>query len=408
MQSQCFNFFSNNIQTRAPLRSTPSAHEAMFAPSVSHAVVRAVSVAPFRAGSSRHRPRPARHVARPVRSASSSAAENENSEGIDALSDVTRAVLAFHAAERNGNGDRGRGGERTVPLESWAARYGWTVDVAERVLWQADVPLKSAITSGDANPIGKDVRIVDAKAAYVGVWLTFVEADHVVQSLLHRTHGNPNSTAVKGGGSMMKKQALDAAQKMLQESFKECEPEGGGHIARRSTVAAWGDITRALQRRYAGVDAESCPYAVLTKKVKNKRAYRAVVSTFDDSTLGSTGDLAGWEIVVGAVRGPGSESTAPPLRPAVESDAREKERGGFGVRAGIGASTTSGKVVFSNNIAARRAARAASWKRHINATYELDQCDNPWADEGTCRKADEARKLAEAAEKRRRSRLGSW
>jgi len=102
----------NNIQTRAPLRSTPSAHEAMFAPSVSHAVVRGVSVAPFRAGSSRHRPRPARHVARPVRSASSSAAENENSEGIDALSDVTRAVLAFHAAERNGNGDRGRGGER--------------------------------------------------------------------------------------------------------------------------------------------------------------------------------------------------------------------------------------------------------------------------------------------------------
>ena len=87
------------------------------------------------------------------------------------MSDVTRAVLAFHAAERNGNGDRGRGGERTVPLESWAARYGWTVDVAERVLWQADVPLKSAITSGDANPIGKDVRIVDAKAAYVGVWL---------------------------------------------------------------------------------------------------------------------------------------------------------------------------------------------------------------------------------------------
>ena len=104
---------------------------------------------------------------------------------------------------------------------------------------------------------------------------------------------------------MMKKQALDAAQKMLEESFKECEPEGGGHIARRSTVAAWGDITRALQRRYAGVDAESCPYAVLTKKVKNKRAYRAVVSTYADSTLDSTGDLAGWEIVVGAVRGPG-------------------------------------------------------------------------------------------------------
>ena len=324
------------------------------------------------------------------------------------MSDVTRAVLAFHAAERNGNGDRGRGGERTVPLESWAARYGWTVDVAERVLWQADVPLKSAITSGDANPIGEDVRIVDAKAAYVGVWLSFVEADHVVQSLLHRTHGNPNSTAVKGGGSMMKKQALDAAQKMLEDSFKECEPEGGGHIARRSTVAAWGDITRALQRRYAGVDAESCPYAVLTKKVKNKRAYRAAVSTYADSTLESTGDLSGWEIVVGAVRGPGGETTAPPLRPAVESDAREKERGGFGVRAGIGASTTNGKVVFSNNIAARRAARAASWKRHINATYELDQCDNPWADEGTCQKGDEARKLAEAAEKRRRSRLGSW
>ena len=322
------------------------------------------------------------------------------------MSDVTRAVLAFHAAERNGNGDRGRGGERTVPLESWAARYGWTVDVAERVLWQADVPLKSAITSGDANPIGKDVRIVDAKAAYVGVWLTFVEADHVVQSLLHRTHGNPNSTAVKGGGSMMKKQALDAAQKMLEESFKECEPEGGGHIARRSTVAAWGDITRALQRRYAGVDAESCPYAVLTKKVKNKRAYRAVVSTFD-STLDSTGDLAGWEIVVGAVRGPGSESTAAATaRGGVRREGKGARR--LWRPRGYRRVHDDGKVVFSNNIAARRAARAASWKRHINATYELDQCDNPWADEGTCQKADEARKLAEAAEKRRRSRLGSW
>ena len=92
----------NNIQTRAPLRSTPSAHEAMFAPSVSHAVVRGVSVAPFRAGSSRHRPRPARHVARPVRSASSSAAENENSEEHRCVErrDARRARLPRRGAQR--------------------------------------------------------------------------------------------------------------------------------------------------------------------------------------------------------------------------------------------------------------------------------------------------------------------
>ena len=89
-----------------------------------------------------------------------------------------------------------------------------TVDAAERVLWQADVPLKSSISAGDANPIGKNVRIVDAKSAYVGVWLAFVEADHVVSALLAE-RGDPNSTAVKGGGSMTKKQALDAASAQL-------------------------------------------------------------------------------------------------------------------------------------------------------------------------------------------------
>ena len=87
------------------------------------------------------------------------------------------------------------------------------------------------------------------------------------------------------------------------------------------------------------------------------------------------------------------------------------------MRAGIGRASTSGIGDFSNNevannVAARRAARAASWRRRVDAAYgQLDRCDNPWADEdegGACGRADEARRLAEAAEKRRRSRLGSW
>ena len=390
--------------------ASASTHEAMFAPCVLPVVARGAYVAPLRAGSSRRRPRPARSVRSratvPVRSASSSAESD-----FDDLSDVTRDVLAFHAAERNGNGDRGRGGERTVPLESWAARYGWTVDAAERVLWQADVPLKSSIGAGDANPIGKDVRIVDAKSAYVGVWLAFVEADHVVSALLARERGDPNSTAVKGGGAMTKKQALDAASAQLATKHAAAHPEGGGCIQRRSTVAAWGDVIRALRRRYRKGD-DACPCALLTKKVKTRRAYRAVRAGSSERVA----DVDGWEIVLGALE-PDVHHASHPF--AVE-DARERERGGFGVRAGIGASSVytndggaagAGSTDVANNIAARRAARAASWKRRVNATYELDRCDNPWADEdegGACGRADEARRLAEAAEKRRRSRLGSW
>ena len=217
--------FEKRSTNRGTHLASASTHEAMFAPCVLPVVARGAYVAPLRAGSSRRRPRPARSVRSratvPVRSASSSAESD-----FDDLSDVTRDVLAFHAAERNGNGDRGRGGERTVPLESWAARYGWTVDAAERVLWQADVPLKSSIGAGDANPIGKNVRIVDAKSAYVGVWLAFVEADHVVSALLARERGDPNSTAVKGGGSMTKKQALDAASAQLATRHAASQPEG--------------------------------------------------------------------------------------------------------------------------------------------------------------------------------------
>ena len=59
---------------------------------------------------------------------------------LSALGAVTRAVLAFHDAEGNGNGDRARGGEATVPLASWAKRYGWDVAFAERVLWERMTP----------------------------------------------------------------------------------------------------------------------------------------------------------------------------------------------------------------------------------------------------------------------------
>ena len=390
--------------------ASASAHEAMFAPCVLPVVARGAYVMSLRAGSSRRRPRPARSVRSratvPVRSASSSAEFDA-----DDLSDVTRDVLAFHAAERNGNGDRGRGGERTVPLESWAARYGWTVDAAERVLWQADVPLKSSIGAGDANPIGKDVRIVDAKSAYVGVWLAFVEADHVVAALLARERGDPNSTAVKGGGSMTKKQALDAASAQLATRHAASQPEGGGCIQRRSTVAAWGDVIRALRRRYRKGGDDACPYALLTKKVKTRRVYRAVRAGGSSS---NASDLDGWEMVLGAV-----DDASITRRPRSRWRTRGNASGAGSACAPASAPRacirttdfSNGTTDVANNIAARRAARAASWKRRVNATYELDRCDNPWADEdegGACGRADEARRLAEAAEKRRRSRLGSW
>lgn len=213
---------------------------------------------------------------------------------------------------------------------------------------------------------------------------------------------------------MTKKQALDAASAQLAMKHAAAHPEGGGCIQRRSTVAAWGAVIRALRRRYRKGD-DACPCALLTKKVKTRRVYRAVRAGSSENVA----DLDGWEIVLGAVED--AHHAAP--APAVE-DARERERGGFGVRAGIGASSATddvkrlfnnggGAMDVANNIAARRVARAASWKRRVNATYELDRCDNPWADEddgGACGRgsADEARRLAEAAEKRRRSRLGSW
>ena len=382
----------------------------MFAPCVLPVVARG-AVAPLRAGSSRRRPRPARSVRSratvPVRSASSSAESD-----FDDLSDVTRDVLAFHAAERNGNGDRGRGGERTVPLESWAARYGWTVDAAERVLWQADVPLKSSIGAGDANPIGKNVRIVDAKSAYVGVWLAFVEADHVVSARWRGSEGTRNSTAVKGGGSMTKKQALDAASAQLATRHAAAQPEGGGCIQRRSTVAAWGDVIRALRRRYrkggttrarARCSPRRSRPGECTAPFEPAASVRPRGSRRDGRL--SSAPLDGRASRVSRVRGGGREGTrAGWVRRARRH--RRLERVYERRRR-----SRSGSTDVANNIAARRAARAASWKRRVNATYELDRCDNPWADEdegGACGRADEARRLAEAAEKRRRSRLGSW
>ena len=61
-------------------------------------------------------------------------------------------------------------------------------------------------------------------------------------------------------------------------------------------------MIRALRRRYLtkGGGDDACPYALLTKKVKTRRVYRAVKNVVG-SSLDHGLDLDGWEMVLGAV-----------------------------------------------------------------------------------------------------------
>lgn len=350
-------------------------------------------------------------------------------EGWDPISDVTRAVLAFHVSEGNGNGasravERAdgttyfpRGGERTVPLESWARRYKWDVPFAERVLWDADCPTRGRIVAGGVEP-DPAVKTVDAAVAYVGVWITFVEADHVVSALAECKGVDGTRKA-----HVTKREALEAAQEALLNNYGSCVPEGGTNIQARTTAGAFGDVLKCLRRRYK--TAAECPFVILTRKAKRQRVYRCVPA----GTPGG-GAPPGWEVVFGSFKGTAAGGT-----PGGGVEDARQERGGFGVRAGIGRGglrttpvgdatametrytaameTPGGKAggggadPFESAAAAmkaRRAARSASWK--LGTAVVDARGGDAKADDGEGAVA--SRQLVAAANRRRRARLSSW
>ena len=146
------------------------------------------------------------------------------------------------------------------------------------------------------------VRTVDASVAYVGMWITFVEADFVVRALL-RCGGAAAADDAAGAGagmgkSLTKREALAAAQKALMTEYAACIPEGGTNIQKRTTAGAFGDVVKGLRRRHR--QAADFPFAMLTRKVKTKRVYRCVPA----------GEPCpeGWEVVLGRCGGGGGDN----------------------------------------------------------------------------------------------------
>ena len=290
-----------------------------------------------------------------------------------AVGDVTRAVLAFHDAERNGNAacDR-RGGERTVPLASWARRYGWDVPEAERVLWECDCPTRGGLRVGEASvDVDPEARTVDAALAYVGLWITHVETDHVLRALAERA-ADPERP------HLTKRDALDRARRHLERHHPDAVPVDGTNIARRTTAGAFGDVVKALRRRYK--PPETCPVTLITRKIKRRRVYRTV----------ARGDPVPeeWDVVFGGGEGDSRAGNV--------SDPRE-DRGEFGVRSEIGASAANSAM----SLAERRAARAASWKSASAASD--DEADGARDAESSA-----ASMASVEAARRRAARLGAW
>ena len=152
------------------LSSSSSSSSTTFSPTSSSTLTSlGSSLYPRQRLRSRSRRRPELVVPVAAGDGSSSSADAE-AEAEDAhpfpLSEVTRAVLEFHSSEGNGNaesrvrddGTTARGGEKTVPLESWARRYGWEPSFAEQILWQSDCPLRGGIRGGEPKPEGRERR----------------------------------------------------------------------------------------------------------------------------------------------------------------------------------------------------------------------------------------------------------
>jgi hypothetical protein len=190
-------------------------------------------------------------------------------------------VLSFHEGDRAGLG----ADDAVVPLASWAKRFGWDVETAERVLWECDVPTKGALQKGSS--VGSDgsdsnlpsslfqaddsaARVVDAADARVGLWVTHVFPDFVVRALLLAAETEEQC--------LSKRQALDAARAALQDEHPKAALSEAA-LARadkntKNTNGAFADVLRSLRRRFPA--DEDAPFCVLTKKVKKQRVYTCV------------------------------------------------------------------------------------------------------------------------------------
>ena len=116
--------------------------------------------------------------------------------------------------------------------------------------------------------------------------------------------------------------------KAISSEYATCVPEGGTNIQRRTTAGAFGDVVKGLRRRHR--QAADFSFALLTRKVKTKRVYRCIPA-------GGEPCPEGWEIVLGQCGGgDGSENVGGVGASAAAVDDAREEKGGFGVRAGIG------------------------------------------------------------------------
>jgi len=362
-----------------------------------------------------------------------------------ALGAVTRAVLAFHDAEGNGNGDRARGGEATVPLASWAKRYGWDVAFAERVLWESDCPMKGGVETM------RDARTVDARLAYVALWITHVETDHVVQAILDasRSLADARVTDRKHRSFPTKRRALDAARGALERAHPAAVPTRGTNIANRTTAGAFGDVVKSLRRRYK-VEADF-PFVLAVRRDDKKHlVYACAERTAPASAYPAE---EGWEVAFGEFGGaldgfsafdssfsafdasaePSAEPSASSLESARAFAAANAERrrramgmGGGGDDGGgrdaegsaEGSAEESNADKLSNadasreeeedSLSARRERRAARW-----ALPESVRGDPPTArardgDEADGDEAGSAGREAEEARRRRDARSEAW
>ena len=367
---------------------------------------------------------------------------------LSALGAVTRAVLAFHDAEGNGNGDRARGGEATVPLASWAKRYGWDVAFAERVLWESDCPMKGGVETM------RDARTVDARLAYVALWITHVETDHVVQAILDASRSLADEDAretdrEKTRSFPTKRRALDAARGALERAHPAAVPTRGTNIANRTTAGAFGDVVKSLRRRYK-VEADF-PFVLAVRRDDKKHlVYACAERTAPASAYPAE---EGWEVAFGEFGGaldgfsafdssfsafdasaePSAEPSASSLESARAFAAANAERrrramgmGGGGDGGGgrdaegsaEGSAEESNADKLSNadasreeeedSLSARRERRAARW-----ALPESVRGDPPTArardgDEADGDEAGSAGREAEEARRRRDARSEAW
>lgn len=366
---------------------------------------------------------------------------------LSALGAVTRAVLAFHDAEGNGNGDRARGGEATVPLASWAKRYGWDVAFAERVLWESDCPMKGGVETM------RDARTVDARLAYVALWITHVETDHVVQAILDASRSLADEDAretdrEKTRSFPTKRRALDAARGALERAHPAAVPTRGTNIANRTTAGAFGDVVKSLRRRYK-VEADFPFVLAVRRDDKNRLVYACAERTAPASAYPAE---EGWEVAFGEFGGaldasafdgsfsafdasaePSAEPSASSLESARAFAAANAERrrramgmGGGGADDGgrdaegsaEGSAEESNADKLSNadasreeeedSLSARRERRAARW-----ALPESVRGDPPTArardgDEADGDEAVSAGREAEEARRRRDARSEAW